>query len=1071
MSKKWEVVWRSLMHHLKLSEENVKVDAIHQPSHKRFLLNRVVRLPMHGDIQLAGVGEAPYTKESNAPPMNQIWPNSPLLPPMCTDSVPLPSFKTAWDRSVREVIRDALRKDVLRADALAPLPSELRKAVTELTSQQGGDHRMGVRQLVDGWYQAMDVDHPAARRTLIQHFPPPKWTRQRGMCVPIDVYRQCAVGPALRPHAAWDALDHLERNIDIEPQEDISETFMPTRPPGAASGAGGHRGVVREGSRELGTGKGRGDESGPGMEYYRRSLVTLERERASHIIDTYYALLSDPYEGHELVRSASFKQKREARFMVEADMSHVSRDDLCVLIPRDEDTSRFVSDVRHIHGDAFDYSAVHIAPPHPPAHATPNVRLTCLACEKPFDLPPSRLLQPEPLQCPSCGHSSRPTSGVHHGGEQVGQGEGGVSGGRKEKSRLRDAETRDVRDPYRFCKRDEAWVGQVVRIRQANKICLLQLKVHPILISAQDPTTTTTPSSDPHPLAGSVPVEPSYWVAWPSVIPRVFDRQLRALRRIALFGDEYCSESVRKLILSPSGNPVGPLQKAAGREPAGDGLGGAGAGAGAGGDEIQSCFPELSAGQRDAVRSALSSREPICLIRGPPGTGKTATAAAIVAMWATSDPTDCSPIYACAGTHAAVAQLKRHLLRWGIRPSNPRDHISSSHSRDTATASSADEAAENPEPDGDSVGGDGEEGEAISDGEGARGGESGGDSDGAGGECGGGGGRRQHAHVFVQTVYQASIFARRELPRVLIDESTQISEYAALIPLAQRCRKLLLIGDPAQLPPLSPLNKQVYGERHEPVTSLFDKLQKQGLRPVSLTVQHRMPPVICSFLSKHFYRGNLHTDSLLANNPPPLPSGFPWARSADDPSLPMPVLFIDTHGGGYLEELRDRSLMNPLESSVCAAVVRRLQQLGVPASEIGVITPYDSHKRLLKRAIHGMLDLLELEPHPHVLTVDGFQGSERDFIVFSAVRSNLQASLGFLKDERRMCVALSRCKRALIMVGDSKTLSSHPIWQEWVAYVDSLGCRVSYGTFMRQLHQAHHTHGQGSMSVCRSSVV
>jgi len=117
--------------------------------------------------------------------------------------------------------------------------------------------------------------------------------------------------------------------------------------------------------------------------------------------------------------------------------------------------------------------------------------------------------------------------------------------------------------------------------------------------------------------------------------------------------------------------------------------------------------------------------------------------------------------------------------------------------------------------------------------------------------------------------------------------------------------------------------------------------------------------------------------------------------------------------------------MNPLESSVCAAVVRRLQQLGVPASEIGVITPYDSHKRLLKRAIHGMeggivsrrvaflsqLDLLELEPHPHVLTVDGFQGSERDFIVFSAVRSNLQASLGFLKDERRMCVALSRCKR------------------------------------------------------------
>ena len=74
-----------------------------------------------------------------------------------------------------------------------------------------------------------------------------------------------------------------------------------------------------------------------------------------------------------------------------------------------------------------------------------------------------------------------------------------------------------------------------------------------------------------------------------------------------------------------------------------------------------------------------------------------------------------------------------------------------------------------------------------------------------------------------------------------------------------------------------------------------------------------------------------------------------------------------------------------------------------------------------------------------VSTVDGFQGREKEVIVFSTVRSNAQGRLGFLADSRRMCVALTRAKRGLVVIGNAETLCSSRLWNAWMLWVKGSG--------------------------------
>ncbi|HIH65061.1 MAG TPA: IGHMBP2 family helicase, partial [Methanothermobacter thermautotrophicus] len=145
---------------------------------------------------------------------------------------------------------------------------------------------------------------------------------------------------------------------------------------------------------------------------------------------------------------------------------------------------------------------------------------------------------------------------------------------------------------------------------------------------------------------------------------------------------------------------------------------------------------------------------------------------------------------------------------------------------------------------------------------------------------------------------------------------------------------------------------------------------------------------------------------------------------------PDPVLFIDTSGlDGCERRLKgSTSIQNPLEADLAVIISRSLMRMGVKPEEIGIITPYDDQVDL----ISSMIDV-------EVNSVDGFQGREKDVIIISMVRSNRNGSIGFLKDLRRLNVSLTRARRKLIIIGDSRTLSAHPSYRRLTEFCRKRG--------------------------------
>ena len=103
-----------------------------------------------------------------------------------------------------------------------------------------------------------------------------------------------------------------------------------------------------------------------------------------------------------------------------------------------------------------------------------------------------------------------------------------------------------------------------------------------------------------------------------------------------------------------------------------------------------------------------------------------------------------------------------------------------------------------------------------------------------------------------------------------------------------------------------------------------------------------------------------------------------------------------------------------------------------PDFSIGIISPYRAQVELLKAEFAA-------DKHITVNTVDSFQGQERDMIYISMVRSNDAGDIGFLKDYRRMNVAMTRARKKLVIIGDSATLGSDRFYQHLLEYCESIG--------------------------------
>jgi len=242
---------------------------------------------------------------------------------------------------------------------------------------------------------------------------------------------------------------------------------------------------------------------------------------------------------------------------------------------------------------------------------------------------------------------------------------------------------------------------------------------------------------------------------------------------------------------------------------------------------------------------------------------------------------------------------------------------------------------------------------------------------------------------------------------LILDEANKVraNEALALMPLAKRW---VMIGDLKQLPPVmeeaastfkieQPLDELVRDDSF--YGWMWDKVPASS--KIMLPRQYRMREPIGRVVSDLFYEGKLMHEA----PHPRMPLPWPFDRE---------LVWVDT---GAQDEYRDaqRSVANEFEVALCkdiTSIVRRR----VRKAKLAVIAMYASQVNRLSSALKGIV------PPDDIESVDAFEGRESDAVILSLVRSNDRAAIGFLNDPNRVNVAISRAKKLLVIVGDSKTV-------------------------------------------------
>ncbi|NXA05780.1 SETX helicase, partial [Sapayoa aenigma] len=281
---------------------------------------------------------------------------------------------------------------------------------------------------------------------------------------------------------------------------------------------------------------------------------------------------------------------------------------------------------------------------------------------------------------------------------------------------------------------------------------------------------------------------------------------------------------------------------------------------------------------------------------------------------------------------------------------------------------------------------------------------------------------------------------------VIVDEAGQSCEVETLIPLIHRCNKLVLVGDPKQLPPtVKSVKAQQFGYDQSLMARLQRHLEEQvqrnvlrSLPVVQLTVQYRMHPDICLFPSNYVYGRTLKTAKAVEEN----------RCSSDWPF--QPYLIFDVADGR--EERDNDSYSNPREVKLVMELIRTIKEkrkdLGL--RRIGVITPYSAQKK----KIQEQLDSVFKNNSPgEVDTVDAFQGREKDCIIVSCVRANsaegsalthlsFVLSLRFLASLQRLNVTITRARFSLFILGRLQTLMEDKNWNHLIQDAQKRGAII-----------------------------
>ena len=303
--------------------------------------------------------------------------------------------------------------------------------------------------------------------------------------------------------------------------------------------------------------------------------------------------------------------------------------------------------------------------------------------------------------------------------------------------------------------------------------------------------------------------------------------------------------------------------------------------------------------------------------------------------------------------------------------------------------------------------------------------------------------RLSHSHLVFTTCIGAGLGLLRHesFNTVIIDEASQQTEPATLVPLVKGCTKVILVGDHLQLRATVQQHAVLQGFD----VSLFERLYSQdsiGVRKVMLESQYRMHREICNFSSQVFYEGKLKT--ALAHDAQPLAgSSFPWPTLPDSRVEKSRMVYVQC---STPEDIGRKSKSNKGQASICADICKRLiippnNQLPTPnvlrtPLSIAVLTPYTAQAELLKATLPSNTSIC-------ISSIDGFQGREADIVIFCTVRCNPHYDIGFLKDLRRLNVAMTRAKAGCIVVGDRATLTKGPAEEESTGvWKRLLGCLV-----------------------------
>ncbi|CAI5731749.1 unnamed protein product [Hyaloperonospora brassicae] len=300
---------------------------------------------------------------------------------------------------------------------------------------------------------------------------------------------------------------------------------------------------------------------------------------------------------------------------------------------------------------------------------------------------------------------------------------------------------------------------------------------------------------------------------------------------------------------------------------------------------------------------------------------------------------------------------------------------------------------------------------------------------------------RQSDVVFATNVGAASTLLKDvTFDLVIIDEAAQALEVSCWVPIL-KARRCVLAGDHLQLPPT--IKSKTAAAKGLEVT-LFDRIthfsHTQSIVKM-LNTQYRMHENISEWSSQAMYKGELKSFDGVARRKL---HELPHANIAEDDELLNATLLLLDTAGCELEEDADEdqdeshkilrlSKSNKGEALVVARHVQALLETGLKEDEVAVITPYNKQVHILKAL------LLEKYPKLEVRSVDGFQGCEKEAVVMSLVRSNASRQVGFLGDDRRINVAITRAKRHVAVVCDTDTITSHKFLAVLVQHFENFG--------------------------------